>query len=71
MEFETKTKVSLVYAGDTKTKLAQYSVAVEVKPDESDDKYYELAMALEPIIDADGREVREVMLTVTQTVEMV
>ncbi len=66
---ESTTKVSVKYGADTKKDLSAYSVGIEVKEGESDDKYYDLALALAKLVDADGRDATNVNLTVTQIIE--
>lgn len=65
----TNTKVNLKYGADTGRGLTAYSLGIEVKDNAADDKYYAFAQALEPMVDADGRELESVTLTITETIQ--
>ena len=66
---ETTNKISIKYGADTGKGLSAYSVGIEVKDGETDENYYNLALAVMPLIDADERNATDPVLTITQIIE--
>ncbi len=64
----TDTKVNLKYSADSKSNLSAYTLGIEVLNDADDQKYYELASALIPIVNAEGRTCSEITLTLVKVI---
>lgn len=65
----TSTNVNLKYPAKTSKGLSAYTLGVGVKNDASADNYFAFAIALDPLVDADERELEAVVLSVTETIQ--
>lgn len=63
----TETRVNIKYPA--KTGFNAYSLGLDVKNNAADDKYYAFGVAISNMVDADERELQEIVLTITETVQ--